>query len=72
MEKRTLSQHIDNDKRELDDSNISPQRRRHLGDELKDLEKYRENHPNDEHDPTPLELYCDSNPDSLECRIYED
>jgi hypothetical protein len=30
------------------------------------------NHPNEQKDPTPLELYCDLNPDALECRIYED
>lgn len=71
MENRTLKQHINDDKNELDNSNISPQRRRHLGDELKDLEKYEKNHPGDEHDPTPLELYCDGHPDALECRIYE-
>jgi len=23
-------------------------------------------------DPTALELYCDSNPEALECRVYED
>lgn len=69
---RTLSQHIEYDKNELDRSDISAQRRRHLSSELTDLEKYQNNHPNDEHDPTPLELYCDSNPDALECRVYED
>jgi hypothetical protein len=28
--------------------------------------------PDDDHDPTPLELYCDENPAALECRVYED
>jgi len=42
-----------------------------LQDELESLEQYQENHPNDNHDPTPLELYCDANPDALECRIYD-
>lgn len=69
---RTLSQHIEDDKNELDRSDISAQRRRHLSGELNDLENYKQNHPNDEHDPSPLELYCDSNPEALECRIYED
>lgn len=69
---RTISQHIDDDKNELDSPNISSQRRRHLSSELESLEKYHEKHPNDEHDPTPLELYCDENPDASECKIYED
>jgi hypothetical protein len=69
---RTLSQHINDDKNELDDPNVSSQRRRHLEGELDDLEKYQKNHPEDDHDPTGLELYCDAHPDALECRIYED
>lgn len=69
---RTINQHIKDDKEELDGSNISPQRRRHLQDELVGLESYRENHPETEKDPSPLELYCDMHPDALECRIYED
>ena len=68
---RTLSQHIEDDSNELDNTNISPQRRRHLENELNDLKQYQENHPDDEHDPTVLELYCDSNPEAQECRIYE-
>lgn len=72
MTDRTISQHIEDDNEELDRSNISAQRRRHLEDELDSLEKYKTNHPEDSHDPTPLELYCDANPDALECRIYED
>ena len=71
MEK-TLSQHIENNKNEIDRADISAQRRRHLSSELSELENYKKNHPNDEHDPTPLELFCDENPDASECRIYED
>jgi hypothetical protein len=69
---RTLQQHINNDRDELDSPNTNSQRRRHLEDELDALKKYQERHPDDEHDPTPLELYCDSNPDALECRMYDD
>lgn len=69
---RTIHQHIQSDKTELDSSTISSQRRRHLEDEVESLEKYRENHPEDDHDPTGLELYCDEHPDASECRIYED
>lgn len=69
---RTLQQHINDDRDELDSPTTSSQRRRHLQNELQDLEKYQVNHPNIDHDPTPLELYCDLNPDALECRIYND
>jgi hypothetical protein len=71
MEK-SLQQHINDDRDELDDPNTGAQRRRHLEYELDSLEKYQVNHPDEDYDPTPLELYCDSNPDALECRIYED
>jgi CP12 domain len=67
-----IHQHIKLNKEILDDPQISSQRRRHIESELNDLEIYRGNHPNDPHDPTSLELFCDQNPDSLECRIYND
>jgi hypothetical protein len=69
---RTLQQHINDDRDELDNPNTNSQRRRHLEDELGSLEKYQVNHPDDDHDPSGLELYCDLNPEALECRIYED
>lgn len=68
---RTLQQHINDDYDELDSPTISGQRRRHLEDELESLEKYQVNHPDENYDPTPLELYCDSHPDALECRVYD-
>ena len=71
MEK-SLQQQINNDKDELDNYNLNAQRRRHLEDELGALKQYQVNHPNEDHDPTPLELYCDTHPDALECRIHED
>jgi hypothetical protein len=67
-----IDQHIQKDVEILNDPTISPQARRHTEEELVALESYRANHPEDSHDPTPLELYCDANPDALECRVYED
>ena len=29
-------------------------------------------HPDDDHDPTPLELHCDKDPSAPECLIYDD
>ena len=69
---RTLQQHINDDRNELDSPTTSSQRRRHLECELDDLEQYQVNHPDEDKDPTPLELYCDLNPDALQCRIYGD
>jgi hypothetical protein len=67
-----IEQHIKADKKILDDPTLSPQMRRHTEGELKELEAYKENHPEDDHDPTPLELYCDTHPDAAECRVYDD
>jgi len=69
---RSIQQHINNNKDELDNPQLSSQRRRHLEVELDSLEKYQLNHPNEDYNPTPLELFCDENPDASECRIYED
>lgn len=68
----TIDNHIEQDKKILEDPTISPQQRRHVEGELEELESYKANHPDDQHDPTALELYCNSNPNALECRIYED
>ena len=72
MINRTLQQHINEDKDELDSGHLSSQRRRHLESELDSLEKYQANHPDTDHDPSSLELFCDENSDAEECRIYED
>lgn len=72
-----IEAHIKKDKEILDNPMISPNQRRHIEGELHDLEEYVEHHKKeiadgDHHDPTPLELYCDQNPEADECRIYED
>lgn len=68
----SIEKHIEEDKKILENPTTSPQQRRHVESELEQLEAYQENHPEDHHDPTPLELYCDANPDAAECKIYED
>lgn len=72
-----IESHIEKDRKILDNPQTSPQQRRHIEVELEELETYVKNHrkeieAGDHHDPTPLELYCDSNPEADECRIYED
>lgn len=68
----SIEKHIETDKKILEDPTISPQQRRHIEGELEELEAYAERHPNDHRDPTSLELFCDANPNALECRVYED
>lgn len=66
-----INQHIQKDKKILDDPTTSPQQRRHVEAELESLEKYHTAHPEVEKDPTPLDLYCNDNPDALECKAYD-
>jgi len=71
MEKKTLQQHINDDIDELDNVDLNPQRRRHIVSELDQLEQYQVNHPDTDHDPNPLELFCDLNPDEPECKVFD-
>ena len=73
----SVEKHIQKDKEILQDPTTSPQQRRHIEEELHELEVYVENHKEeiasgDHHDPSPLELFCEMEPDADECRIYED
>jgi hypothetical protein len=72
-----IEAHIAKDKEILQDPTTSPQQRRHIEGELHELEVYAENHKKeieagDHHDPSPLELFCEMEPEADECRIYED
>jgi hypothetical protein len=66
-----IDAHIDQDKKILDDLQTSSQSRKHIEDELASLEAYKANHPEDNHDPTALELFCDGNQSASECRVYD-
>ena len=44
----------------------------HLQGELNDLEAYKAHHPEASQAPTPLEVYCDLNPQAPECLVYDD
>ena len=67
-----IERHIEADREELSNPQLSPQRRRHIEDELEQLEAYQKRHPEETHDPNPLELYCDANPSEPECLVYDD
>ena len=71
-----IEAHIEKDKKILEDPLTSPQQRRHVEEELHDLEEWVEHHKEeieagDHHDPSPFELYCDQNPSALECQIHD-
>ena len=72
MSDRSIQQHINDDKDMLEKGTLSPQMRRHITDELDHLEQYQANHPDDDHDPTSFEMFCDEYPEADECKIYED
>ena len=72
----SIEQHIKTDKEILDNPMTSPQKRRHVEEELHELEVYAENHKKeieqgDQHDPTALELYCEVEPGAPECKIHD-
>jgi hypothetical protein len=73
----SIEKHIEVDKDILSNPTTSPQQRRHIEGELEELETYVSNHKEeiaagDHHDPSALELFCDSNPSEPECLIYDD
>ena len=72
----SIEQHIEADKKILDDPQTSPQARRHTEEELAALEAYAERHKEeieagDHHDPTALELYCEVEPSAPECKTHD-
>ncbi len=71
---KSIDEHIKKDQSELETARASGDEAkvRHLTQELHSLEEYKEHNPEDQHDPTSLELYCDANPEADECRVYDD
>jgi hypothetical protein len=72
-----IEAHIAKDKEILQNPMTSPQQRRHIEEELHELEVYVENHKEeieagDHHDPTALELYCEVEPGAPECKIFDE
>jgi hypothetical protein len=72
----SIEKHIEKDKQILQDPTVSPQQRRHVEEELHELEVYVENHKEeieagDHHDPSPLELYCEMEPGAPECKTHD-
>ena len=73
----SVEQHIEVDRGILNNPTTSPQQRRHIEEELHELEVYVENHKEeiqagDHHDPSALELFCEVEPSAPECKVYDD
>ena len=74
---KTIVAHIELDRAVLADPQISPQTRRHVKEELHELEVYEHNHheeivAGDHHDPNCIELFCEMNPSEPECKVFDD
>lgn len=73
---KSVEQHIEVDRGIINNPTTSPQQRRHIEEELHELEVYVENHAEeiaagDHHDPSPLELFCEVEPSAPECKIHD-
>jgi|TARA_B100000035_G_scaffold204878_1_gene175169 hypothetical protein len=68
---RSIEDHISDNLAKLEDPSMSPQARRHLTEELEHLMMYHENHPEDHHDPTDFEMFCDEEPWAPECKLHD-
>jgi len=71
---KTIDEHIQKDKLDIEAAKAEGNegKVRHLEEELKGLEEFKSHHPEDDHDPTPLEVFCDLNPEAAECKVYDD
>ena len=71
---KSIDEHIAKDESEIQTAKAEGNdgKVRHLQEELKDLKEFKEHHRGDNHDPTSLEMYCENNPEAVECRVYDD
>lgn len=71
---KSIDEHIQKDQVEIEAARAAGDlgKVRHLEEELEGLKVYKENHPEEVADPSPLEVYCDLNPDAAECLVYDD
>jgi hypothetical protein len=71
---KSIDDHIQKDRVDIEEARAAGDlaKVRHLEDELKGLEEYKAHHPEDSHDPTPLEMFCEMNPEAPECLVYDD
>ena len=71
ISKMDIQETLNQIEQELDDSNITRQRRRYLESYKKDLETYLSSNPNSKSTPNAFELFCELNPQAPECLNYD-
>lgn len=67
----TILEKIKQTEARLKESDVPLGESQHLKKLLDDLLEYLLTHSDSDECPSALELYCNINPDALECRIYE-
>jgi hypothetical protein len=45
---------------------------RKLEQQIQELEAFQQRHPEAVEAPSPFEVFCDLNPESVNCRVYDD
>lgn len=45
---------------------------RKIEQQIKELEDFQQRHPDATEAPSPFEVFCDLNPDSVNCRVFDD
>lgn len=45
---------------------------RKIEQQLRELEAFQQRHPDEAQAPSALEVFCDLNPSSVQCRVYDD
>lgn len=45
---------------------------RKIEQQIKELEAFQLRHPDAAEAPSPFEVFCDLNPDNINCRVYDD
>ena len=45
---------------------------RKIEQQIKELEEFRQRHPEEANAPSPFEVFCDLNPSDINCRVYDD
>ena len=72
----SVEKHIQADKEIFENPTTSPQQRRHIEEELHELEVYVENHKEELKQvtiTTPAHLNCcEAEPSAPECKVYDD
>ncbi len=71
LKKMDIQETIKLIQKELDINSINKQRKRYLESYLNELIAYSQRHPEVTEVPSSLALYCDLNPNAIECKIFD-